>query len=144
MISPETGEIRFKDGFVVSKDSSLESFLLHFGKKHFKKSKFSPNCYQLSQKKMGEFYLTFFFFFGSEFLEKVEFEVETEPIERIPWSSNEEVETNWIADQMGDKSNFLWDLRKAGRHYHLEYHWGSIGVYYDFKNGTFTSVLIYN
>ncbi|MBK8352737.1 MAG: hypothetical protein IPL21_14035 [Saprospirales bacterium] len=45
---------------------------------------------------------------------------------------------------MNDKSNFIWNMKIAGRHYHLQYNWGCIGVYYDFKNGTFDSGLFYD
>ena len=143
MINKETGEFIFNENFAVGKNTQLGDLIDYFGKKNFLKSKFDPNCYLLSQQESEGFYLKFFFYFKDDNIEKIEFEVETEPIKRIAWSSNRDVETKWIADQMGDTSNFVWDLNKAGRHYHLEYKWGSIGVYYDFKNGTFTSVLVY-
>lgn len=143
IINKDTGELCFDDGFVVSKNTTLEELLRHFGKDKITKSEYNRNVYILQQQKLGKYYLKFYFYFGKQHLNKIEFEVETKPIERIPWSSNRDVETRWIARQLDDKSNFKWDMNKAGRHYHLQYDWGSIGVYYDFKNGTFSSVLVY-
>lgn len=143
IINKDTGELCFDNGFVVSKNTTLEELLRHFGKDKITKSEYNRNVYILQQQKLGKYYLKFYFYFGKQHLNKIEFEVETKPIERIPWSSNRDVETRWIARQLNDKSNFKWDMNKAGRHYHLQYDWGSIGVYYDFKNGTFSSVLVY-
>lgn len=142
ILDRSSGNLIFND-FKISKESKSIDLKNHFGDHAFKKSNFNTNCFVLSQQKIGAYYFRFYFFFGDKFLEKIEFEVETEPIERIPWSSNRDVETQWIASQMDDESHFVWDMNQAGRHYHLAYDWGSIGAYYDFKNGTFTSKLIY-
>ena len=80
----------------------------------------------------------------NDLLKKISFHVETEPIKREAWPSQRDLETKWIAQQMNDKSNFIWNMKIAGRHYHLQYNWGCIGVYYDFKNGTFDSGLFYD
>ncbi len=142
VINKENGEILVDGEFIISRQTELQTLIARFGKE-IKQSEFNSRCYILSQRKIGNHYLKFYFFFESKHLKKIEFEIETEPVERIPWSSNRDLETNWIAQQMDDASNFVWDMKKAGRQYHLQYDWGSIGVYYDFKNGTFDSKLIY-
>lgn len=49
--------------------------------------------------------------------------------------------TKWLATQIGDKSKFKWDMNQAGRHYSFSYTWGAVGVYYDFKGGTFNCIM---
>ena len=115
-----------------------------FGKDKFRQSEYADDYYSLPQTKIDEYYVIFGFEFKDEKLKKISFQVETEPIKREAWTSQRDLETKWIAQQMNDKSNFIWNMKIAGRHHHLQYNWGCIGVYYDFKNGTFDSGLFYD
>lgn len=51
--------------------------------------------------------------------------------------------TAWMGAQAGDTRTFTWNLDIAGRNYHFAYDWGGMGVYYDFKNGSFNCSLSY-
>lgn len=144
IINKENGAITI-NGFTIDKHTKFQDLLAYFGKDKFLKPPYAnENYWVLKQQKIGAYYIKFNFTFNEEFLIRIGFEIETEPIERIPWSNNRDVETKWIAEQMDDSSNFIWDMNIAGRHYCLKYNWGYIGVFYDFKNGTFESIIAYN
>ncbi len=142
-INKHTGEFTIDKGFVVSHKTSLDELLAHFGNDNLKESDYVRGCYRSHQVKLDDLWFKFSFYVDQGILNKITFEIETEQKERAPWSSNEEVETNWIAQQMGDDSGYVWDTKIAGRQYYLPYAWGGIGVFYDFKNGTFNSSLNY-
>ena len=144
LINKDTGELTLNNGFVVTKETKLNDLLKKFGKDKFRQSEYADDYYTLTQTKIDEYYVIFGFEFKDEKLKKISFQVETEPIKREAWTSQRDLETKWIAQQMNDKSNFIWNMKIAGRHYHLQYNWGCIGVYYDFKNGTFDSGLFYD
>lgn len=143
LINKNTGAFTIDDNFIITHQTSLEEMTNYFGESGLTKSKYVKDCYTSIQVNIEELYFKFRFTFNQEVLKSIAFEIETEPIERIAWSSNEAVETNWIAKQMGDKSGYVWDLTIAGQQYCLCYSWGEIGVFYDFKNGTFESLLKY-
>ena len=136
LINVKTGEFTLNNGFVVSSATTLKDMRDHFGNDRFK-----TRGYELE---IGGLYFVFRFSFENGCLKRIDFEIEEESKVRNPWGNNRDFETNWIAQQMGDDSGFVWDMDQAGRHYHLPYTWGSVGVYYDFKNGTFESSLIYS
>lgn len=142
-INPSTGSFTIDNDFIVSQKTCLKELTNHFGETNLKESAYRKGCFISSQRKIGELYFKFRFNFNEGALKSISFEIEIEPIERIAWSSNEVLETNWIAQQTGDKSGYVWDLSIAGQQYNLSYPWGEIGVYYDFKNGTFESILKY-
>jgi len=145
LINSSNGEFTISDHFVISNRTRLSELLNYFGEDKLKKSPYlNTETYFLPQIEIGGLYFRFGFYFDGNTLKKVSFEIEVEPIKREPWSNNRDFETAWIAQQMNDTSHFKWDMEIAGRHYHLAYDWGNIGVYYDFKNGTFESVLYYN
>lgn len=144
IIDKETGTLTLYNGFIISKDTTLENLLNTFTSNELKKSEYADNICSLKQAKYDEYYIRFWFYFIEEKIYKIGFEIETKPIQRVPWSNQRDLETKWIAEQMGDKSNFIWDMNIAGRHYSLKYNWGFIGVYYDFKNGTFDSSINYH
>lgn len=142
IINISNGAFSITDGFVLSRTTTLQDLIGFFGEENLNKSEYTSNCYLGSQLEIDGLYFKFNFFFAADLLTKIYFEIEEEPIERIPWSNNRDFETNWIADQMGE--SFVWDMNIAGRHFHLSYDWGFAGVFYDFKNGTFQSVISYN
>ena len=143
LINVKTGEFTIDNDFRVYHATTIDELMAHFGKDRLKESEYKKDRYISSQVKLDALYFVFSFCFEKEVLKKISFEIENERKAREPWSNNRDVETNWIAQQMGDNSGFVWDMNQAGRHYHLFFEWGSIGVYYDFKNGTFESSLNY-
>ena len=142
IINKLNGEFSIAEDLTLSHKTTLQDLQNYFDKKTLKKSPYAGNCYYTDQIKIDDLYFKFSFFFEKNVLSSIEFEIEEEPIERIPWSNNRDLETNWIADQMGE--SFVWDMKIAGRHFKLSYDWGFVGVFYDFKNGTFQSVLSYS
>jgi hypothetical protein len=142
IINKDNGEITINN-FIVSAQTKLEDLLTHFGKDIISKSTYTSDYYFLPQMKIDEYYIKFSFKFREDMLQSVNFEIETEPVEREPWGNNRDVETKWIADQMDDKSNFIWNMN-VPKQYILKHSWGYIGVIYDFKNSTFDSGLHYN
>jgi len=71
-----------------------------------------------------------------------------EPISECSWDNfNPDADmfymTNWVAQQMGDTKKFIWDINIAGRQYHFDFDWGAAGVYYDFKDGSFSCIVNY-
>ncbi len=135
LINVQTGEFTLDNNFTISPSTTLKDLREHFGEDRLKKSGYIA--------KIDDLYFLFYFSFENGLLKRINFEIEEGPEERNPWGNNRDFETNWIARQMGDNSGFVWDMNEAGRHYHLSYKWGSVGVYYDFKNGTFESTLVY-
>ena len=144
LINKDTGELTLNNGFVVTKETKLNDLLKKFGKDKFRQSEYADDYYSLPQTKIDEYYVIFGFEFKDEKLKKISFQVETEPIKREAWTSQRDLETKWIAQQMNDKSNFIWNMKITGRSEEHQYNWGCIGVYYDFKNGTFDSGLFYD
>lgn len=143
IINKENGELTL-NGFTIGMHTKQTELFAHFGKDKLKKSIYTKNdYYYLPQQKVGRYYIIFSFEFNKKQLSKIKFEIETKPKERQPWGNNRDVETRWIARQMDDKSNFIWNMN-IPRNYSLQYPWGFIGVYYDFKNGTFDSGIFYN
>jgi len=144
IINKDDGSLTLHNGFVITQHTTLAELQSNLINEKLKKCAYAQNCFILPQTKYGEYYIIFWFHFKDDKIYKISFEIETAPIERIPWSNQRDLETNWIAEQMDDKQNFIWDMNIAGRNYYLAYPWGSIGVYYDFKNGTFDSGIFYN
>lgn len=143
LINSSTGEFTLDNDFVVSPATTLKDLQEHYGKQ-LKKSEFAKDYWYLpEQLKIGDLYFVFRFSFEHERLKRIGLEIEEEAKERNPWGNNRDFETSWIARQMGDDNGFNWDTSEAGKHYHLPYSWGSVGVYYDFKNGTFDTSLTY-
>lgn len=143
LINPDTGEFIIENDFCVSGSTTRKDLLAYFGEDRLTESASVKDCYISGQVAHGKLYFTFFFYIRDERIEKIGFEIEDRPGPREPWTNNRDAETRWIATQMGDKSGFTWDMSQAGRHYHIPCKWGSVGVYYDFKNGTFDSILNY-
>lgn len=143
LIDPMTGEFRLSDSFAVDAATQLKHLNNYFGD-DLKESIYMKGCwYTVPKVKIAGLYFRFRFYFTARRLKSIGFTIDETVAERDPWTGNHVFETQWIAAQMDDTSNFTWDLEQAGRHYHLARHWGSIGVYYDFKNGTFESLLRY-
>lgn len=145
LINLETGGFTLDNSFMVSPATRLEDLQDHYGKDSLKKSEFAKDCWYLPRQiKIEDLYFVFRFYFENELLKSIGFEIEEEAKERNPWGNNRDFETNWIARQTGDESGFNWDTSEAGKQYHLPYPWGSVGMYYDFKNGTYESSLSYH
>ncbi len=145
LINPLTGAFRLSDSFAITTAAQPDDLMRFFGKDALQESIYQKGCwYTLQKREIAGLYFKFCFYFTSaRRLKNLRFEVDESQAEREPWASNHLFETQWIAGQVGDTSNFVWDLTQAGRQYHLSFDWGTIGVYYDFKNGTFESLLSY-
>lgn len=143
LINAHTGEFTIENGFCVSASTTRQELRAYFGETRLTESASVKDCYISEQIAHDKLYFTFFFYISDDKIKKIGFEIEDRPGPREPWTNNRDGETRWIATQMGDKSGFTWDMSRAGRHYHISYRWGSIGVYYDFRNGTFDSMLCY-
>lgn len=142
-INRDNGEFELDKGFKISNTTTVDELLIYFGESNLKESLYVKGCYISPQIKLERLYFVFSFYVENDTVSKIGFEIETEARPRAPWSNNRDFETNWIAQQIGDTDGFSWDMNQAGRHYHLPFKWGSIGVYYDFKNGTFNSAINY-
>ena len=55
---------------------------------------------------------------------------------------NRDAYMTWVRLQTGDTSAFVWD--GTPKAYELHYAWGSIGVYFDFKNGDYSIYITYS
>lgn len=155
LINKANGEVTLYNGFVVSKNTMLKDLIHFFGNNTLKQNKYTANYYSLPQTKIDDYYIIFGFAFKDKKLRRISFQIENEPIVREPWTSQRDLETKWIAQQMQDESNFVWyskeewdkefmkDLKVPNNDYSFSFHWGFIGIYYDFKNGTYDSSLLY-
>jgi hypothetical protein len=144
IINKENGEFTINDSFIVSKKTRLSDLQLHFRNDQLIQSEYIPNCYYSSaQIEIDKLFFKFSFIIENETVQKIIFEIETEPINRIAWANNRDVETAWIKAQMNDESNFNWDSNPECNQYILSYNWGITGVFHDFKNGTYQSFLTY-
>ncbi len=144
LINNATGEFTINNGFVVSNITRLSDLLIHFGEEELIQSKYISNCYYTnSQFAIDSLFFKFNFSIKNECVIKIGFEIETEPIPRNEWRSNCDLETAWIAKQMNDTTKFNWDNNPEFKQYILNYNWGSIGIFFDFKNGTYESFLTY-
>ncbi|MBK6274315.1 MAG: hypothetical protein IPF58_06230 [Saprospirales bacterium] len=78
----------------------------------------------LAETKIDEYYVKFGLTFREQ-LKKNQLSSRTRTIKREE-DSQSDLETKWIAQQMNDKATFIWNMKIAGRHYHLqliELHW---------------------
>jgi len=143
IIDTKKGDFSLSNDFVLSSESKLKDVINFFGEANFKQSPYIKNCYLSSQLKIDELYFKFILYFENDVLKKIQFEIEQEAKARTPWGNNRDFETRWIANQLKDSTNFNWDTAQPGEHYHNSYSWGTIGIYFDFKNGTYTSSINY-
>ncbi len=144
LINKETGEFTINADFSVSNKTTLNDLLRYFEKDELIQSKYISNCYYTtSQFEIDNLFFKFIFYFENEIVKKIGFEIETEPIPRKEWANNCNLETDWIAKQMNDTIKFDWDNNPECKQYILNYNWGSIGIFFDFKNGTYESFLNY-
>ncbi len=112
-----------------------------------KTNSFKVNIYQIvislfHNLRSTKLFFKFSFYFENETLKKIGFEIETEPTPRIAWGNNRDFETDWIASQMNDVTKIDWENPTCDQ-YWLVYHWGGVGIFFDFKNGTYDSFLSY-
>lgn len=143
LINKVNGEFKINNDFIVSTKTTLRDLLFHFGKDQLIQSKYLSNCYlTLSQFEIDKLFFKFSFYFENETLKKIGFEIETEPTPRIAWGNNRDFETDWIASQMNDVTKIDWENPTCDQ-YWLVYHWGGVGIFFDFKNGTYDSFLSY-
>jgi len=143
LINNVNGEFKINNDFIVSTKTTLSDLLFHFGKDQLIQSKYVLNCYlTLSQFEIDKLFFKFSFYFENETVKKIGFEIETEPTHRIAWGNNRDFETDWIASQMNDVTKIDWENPACGQ-YWLTHHWGGVGIFFDFKNGTYDSFLSY-
>lgn len=143
-LNKATGEFTINDGFIVSKQTTLNDLEHHFGKEKLIQSAYIPNCYYTTSLfEIDNLFFKFYFTIENDVVKKIEFEIATEQKERIPWSNNRDFETSWIAWQMNDDTKFNWDDNPENEQYNIACTWGSVGVFFDFKQGTYQSYLSY-
>ncbi len=144
LINTTNGEFTINNNFTVSNKTTLNELVIHFGKDQLLESKYLPNCYYTSSSfKIDTLFFKFIFSFDNQTIKKIAFEIETAAAPRKEWANNRDMETNWIAEQMNDNTKFGWDANPECEHYLLNYSWGTIGIVFDFKNGTYESFLKY-
>lgn len=144
LINKANGEFTINNNFIVSNKTTLNELVLHFGKDQLLESKYLPNCYYTtSQFEIDNLFFKFIFYLENEIVKKIGFEIETDAMPRKAWANNRDVETNWIARQMNDNTKFDWDTNPECKHYLLNCNWGTVGIVFDFKNGTYESFLNY-
>ena len=144
LINDTNGAFTINNDFIVSNKTILNDLQLHFGKDQLVQSKYIQNCYYtFSQFEIDHLFFKFIFYIENERVKKMGFEIETVAKSRNNWANNRDVETNWIASQLNDTDKFNWEINSESNQYISNYRWGEVGVFYDFKNGTYNSYLAY-
>lgn len=145
LINNLNGAFTINNNFIVSKATTLNELKLHFINNQFFQNKYSTNCYYPSSQFEidNNLFFKFNFCFENDILKKIGFEIQTESIIRNEWGNNRDFETSWIAKQMNDAVGFDWENNPKCDQYMLQYNWGIVGVFFDFKNGTYESFLNY-
>jgi hypothetical protein len=143
LINIKTGEFTIALDFITSKNTTLNDLINHFGKDKLTESEYVEGYYSLPKLKIESLYFRFGFSFRNELLKQIYFEIDETPEPRAPYASNQDLETNWIAQQTNDTRKFDWNNNPNCEQYGLQYNWGVVGVFFDFKNGTYESSLSY-
>jgi hypothetical protein len=143
LINIKTGEFTIAPDFIASRTTTLNDLMNHFGKDKLTESEYVKGYYSLPKLKMENLYFRFTFHFKNELLKEICFEIDETSEPRAPYASNQDLETNWIARQTNDTAKFDWNNNPNQEQYGLQYDWGGVGVFFDFKNGTYQSSLNY-
>ncbi|RYF12640.1 MAG: hypothetical protein EOO42_19860 [Flavobacteriales bacterium] len=148
IINKETGSLYITDDFSVNSKTTLEELKTYFGLDRLEvepayKTYENATLYDL---KISDWYFVMTFYYNAGRLTHISFYPRDEEVNTASWDNfNPEADrdyyTNWMAAQLGDTKKFKWDLNQAGRHYSFSYPWGDIGVYYDFKGGTYSCIM---
>ena len=144
LINRSNGAFTINNDFIVSNKTILNDLQLHFEKDQLVQSTHVSNCYYTSsQFEINNLFFKFIFYFENERVKRIGFEIETVAKPRNNWANNLNIETNWIASQMNNTDSFSWENKSECNQYISDYIWGEVGVFYDFKNGTYNSYLAY-
>ncbi len=144
LINKANGEFTINNGFIVSNQTTQNALEQHFGKEKLIQSAYISNCYYTTSLfEMDNLFFKFYFTIENDTVKEINFEIETEHKERIPWANNRDFETFWIAWQMNDDTKFNWDNNLDNEQYSIVCIWGSVGIFFDFKQGTYQSYLSY-
>jgi hypothetical protein len=142
-IDTRTGEFAIDDVFIASATTTLTDLTAHFGDGALTKSKYVKELHSLPKMHIESLYFRFSFGFVSGRLMQIYFEIDESPEPRAAWSNNRDLETKWIAEQTNDATGFDWNNNPDCEHYRRTYDWGGVGIFFDFKNGTYQSSLRY-
>lgn len=148
IINKENGSLYIADDFSIDSKTTLDVLKTYFGLDRLK-VELAHKTYQnatLYDLKIQNWYFTMAFYFDAGSLTHISFYPRNEEVNNSSWDNfNPEADrdyyTNWMAAQLADTTNFKWDLNQVGRHYSFSYSWGNIGVYYDFKGGTYSCIM---
>ncbi|RZJ81329.1 MAG: hypothetical protein EOO47_04655 [Flavobacterium sp.] len=148
IINKYIGSLYIADNLTINGKTTLDELKNYFGLERLK-VKPAYKTYQnvtLRDFKIRDWYFTMAFFFDADRLTHISFYPRDEEVNTASWDNfNPEADrdyyTNWMAIQLGDTKRFKWDLKQAGRHYSFSHSWGDVGVYYDFKGGTYSCMM---
>lgn len=151
IINIEKGTFYIADDFSINNETTLDELKTYFG---LQKLEIKP-AYKTYQNvtvydfKISDWYFIMTFYYHAVRLTHISFYPRNEEVNNSSWDNfNPEADrdyyTNWMAAQLGDTKKFKWDLNQAGRHYSFSHNWGDVGVYYDFKEGTYSCVIGFN
>ena len=148
IINVEVGSLYIADDFSVNNKTTLNELKTYFGVERLK-VELAYKTYQnatLYDLKIRDRYFTMTFYFDEGSLTHINFYPRNEKINNSSWDNfnpdaDRDYYINWLAAQLGDTKKFKWDLNHAGRHYSFSFPWGNVGVYYDFKGGTYSCVM---
>lgn len=150
MIDTTNGNVFISKDFEVNSSTKRVDLENYFGKDILEVDIISEKYCNASVRDLEVFgyYFILSFYFENEKLTHINFYPRLEAKNNSSWDNYDQkaemnLMTSWMAIQAGDSSKFVWDLNVAGRQYSFSYKWGSMGTYYDFKNGTFVCVLTY-
>lgn len=148
-IDTQTGAFCLSGSFRVTANTTMAEIAGYFDNLKIgpvrKSSRYSKatvyNC------KCTDCYITATFYFENDRLSHINFYPKESP-EQSNWDNYDrdaemQYMTKWMAKQANDKNEYVWNLAIAGRQYHFTYDWGSMGVYYDFKSGSFSCTVRY-
>ncbi|RZK54007.1 MAG: hypothetical protein EOO87_11550 [Pedobacter sp.] len=151
IINKEIGSLYIADDFTINSKTTLDELKARFGLKRLEmdtiyKTYQNATLYDL---KILDWYFVMTFYYDGDKLTHISFYPRNEEINNSSWDNfNPEEDRNylttWMAKQLGDSKKFIWDLNQAGRHYSFSYPWGNVGVYYDFKGGTYSCIMGFN
>jgi hypothetical protein len=150
LINTTTGTFFISNNFSIVATTTPQDLLTYFGNETLQEGRRYKDYFNASVRNLciANWYFNITFYFEKDRLTHFSFYPSNEPIGERSWEDfNPNADmlymTAWMAQQMGDTQQFIWNLSIAGRQYHFPFGWGAAGVYYDFKDGSFLCTINY-
>lgn len=148
IIDKERGTLFITDDFSISSKTTIAELEAYWGldRLDIERGYKEYENATIRDLKIKDWFFTMAFYYDGGQLKLISFYPRDKEIDESSWDNfNPEADmiyyTQWMAVQLNDTSNFKWNLNQAGRHYQFSYAWGSVGVFYDFKGGTFSCMM---